>query len=411
MLRARITVFLDLLRGVGETAARRAAVLIWAVYVVVLAVIMVVQPDIGQVMTIYRNASEAWWQGDAVYVASARNGFFYLPQAAILFTPILFVPVVIGEALWRLLLVAVLAWSVWRMSGLIGGGRRHWAFLVMTVVAVSGSLSAARYGQTNVLLAAFLALAAVSLGRAAWKSSALWLLLSLASKPVGLVACLLAGACYPRRMILPLAGGAMLLGAVSFAHPDWRYVAGQYSLFAETMQFAQRAPKHSFCDVQGLVRTLGWLPPHEVMTAVRALAAVVALWFAWLSARRYDPVRGAFLCMLLAVLYLLLFNPRTESNSYVLLAPFLGLLVADAARRPGETGRFLWLIAFAAVLTCENWGALHDWTDLWLKAAATLVFSACLVRDIWRSRDPLGLRAPDHSPLAPCIVEAGAPAS
>ena len=139
-------------------------------------------------MTIYRDASAAWWRGEAVYTASSRNGFFYLPQAAMLFTPILWFPVVIGEALWRAVLVVSRAWSVWQMSGLFGGGRRKWTFLVMTVVAVSGSLSATRYGQTNVLLAAFLALAAVSLGRAAWKSSALWLLLSLASKPVGLVA-------------------------------------------------------------------------------------------------------------------------------------------------------------------------------------------------------------------------------
>ena len=284
------------------------------------------------------------------------------------------------------------------MSGLFGGGRRKWTFLVMTVVAVSGSLSATRYGQTNVLLAAFLALAAVSLGRAAWKSSALWLLLSLASKPVGLVACLLAGACYPRRMLLPLVCGLVVFGAVSFAHPDPRYVAGQYSLFAETMQFAQQTPKHSFCDVQGLVRTFGWLPPPGLMTAVRVLAAAVVMLLAWLSVRRYDAARGAFSCMLLAVLYLLLFNPRTESNSYVLLAPFLGVLVADAARRPGELARFLWLLAFAAVMTCENWGALHDWTDRWLKASATIVFSVWLAGDILRSRDLLGLCAPAERP-------------
>jgi len=394
MLRALINGRLESLARVSEGKALRAAVFIWAVYACVLAIIMVFQPDIGKVMTIYRDASAAWWSGEAIYVASSRQGFFYLPHAAILLTPILFFPVVVGEMLWRLVLVGLLAWSVWQLAGAFGGGRRRWTFLIMTVVAVALSLSAARYGQTNVPLAAFIALAVVSLGRAAWESSALWLLLSVASKPVGLVACLLAGACYPRKMILPLACGAVLFGAVTFIHPDPRYVAGQYTLFGETMGFAQLTPKHSFCDVQGLLRTFGWLPPHALMTAVRVLAAAAVLLLAWLSVRRYDAARGAFLCMLLAAIYLLLFNPRTESNSYVLLAPFIGVLVADAARRPGELGHFLWLVLYAAALTCENWGPLHKWTDLWFKAAATLVFSGFLVRDLVVACDPLGLRDP-----------------
>lgn len=396
MLRAKIDGLLVAFRDVPEKQALRVAVFIWAIYAVVLAIIMAVQLDIGLVMKIYRAASAAWWQGEPIYVASSRQGFFYLPQAAILFTPIDGFPVVIGEILWRLLIVTSLAWSVWKMSGLSGNIPRKWTFLVMTVVAVSGSLSAARFGQTNVPLAAFLAMAAVSLGRAAWKSSALWLMLSLVSKPVGIVSCLLAGACYPRKMILPLLCGTFLLVAISFLRPDSLYVAGQYRLFGETMEHAQQVPKHSFSDVQGLVRSLGWLPPQELMTAVRLLAALVVLLLAWLSVRRYDNVRGAFLCVLLSVIYLLLFNPRTESNSYVLLSPFLGLLLATAARQPADLKRFLWLLAFAAALTCENFGLFHNTTDLWLKPAATIVFTGFLVRDILQRRDPLGLPPPAH---------------
>jgi hypothetical protein len=99
--------------------------------------------------------------------------------------------------------------------------------------------------------------------------------------------------------------------------------------------------------------------------------------------------------MMLSALYLVLFNPRTETNSYVLLAPFLGVLIADCARHPHLLSRFLWLSGFTVILTCENWGALHKWTNLWLKAAASLVISWYLVRDIYLARDPLGLRKPD----------------
>jgi len=397
LLRLKFKNLLAALRDLPEQRALRVALFVWAVYLLVLGIIMAVQPDIGLVMKIYRNASAAWWQGEPVYVASSRQGFFYLPQAAMFFTPILFFPVAVGEILWRSLIVVLFAWSIWQMAGLFGPERRNWRFLVMTIVGLTGSLSAARYGQTNVPLAAFLALAAVSLARAAWKSSALWLLLALVSKPVGVASCLLAGACYPRKVILPLVCGAALLAALSFARTDAHYVAGQYRLFADTMEHARQVPKHSFCDVQGVLRTFGWLPPQNAMTAVRGLAALAALGIALLAVRRYDGVRGAFLCILFSVLYLLLFNPRTESNSYVLLAPFLGVFVADAARRPGDYGRLVWLLIFAATLTCENWGPLHRLTNLWLKASATMVFTGFLVRDVLKGSDPFGLSAPPGS--------------
>lgn len=392
LLRSKIKGLPGALRNLSERQALSAAVVVWTVYVLILAIIVAVQPDIGLVMKIYRSASAAWWQGEPIYVASSKQGFFYLPQAAMILTPLGWFPVVVGEMLWRALIVLLFAWSIWRLAGLFGSERRNWRFLVMTVVGVVGSLSAARYGQTNVPLAAFLALAAVSLAHSAWNSSALWLLLSLVSKPVGIVPCLLAGACYPRKVILPLVCGAALLGALSFVHPDARYVEGQYRLFAETMEHARKVPKHSFCDVQGICRTFGWLPPQAPMTAVRALAALVALLLAWISVRRYDAARGAFLCILWSVLYLLLFNPRTESNSYVLLSPFLGVLIANSALAPRESRHLLWLVVFAATLTCENWGALHHWTDHWLKPVAALAFTAWLMRDVLQGRDPMGLR-------------------
>lgn len=395
MLHTKFDVLFATLRNISEKRSFHFAFLIWAVYVTVLAVIMVVQSDIGLVMKIYREASTAWWQSEPIYVASARQGFFYLPQAAMILTPLGWFPVVVGEILWRALIVLLFAWSIWRLAGMFGSERRNWTFLVMTVVGVVGSLSAARYGQTNVPLAAFLALAAASLARSAWNSSALWLLLSLVSKPVGIVPCLLAGACYPRKVIVPLVCGGALLGALSFAHPDASYVEAQYRLFFETMEHARKVPKHSFCDVQAIFRTLGWLPPQAPMTAVRAFAALAALLLAWISVRRYDAARGAFLCILWSVLYLLLFNPRTESNSYVLLAPFLGVLIANATLAPRESRRCLWwLVAFAATLTCENWGALHHWTDHWLKPVATLAFTAWLLRDVIEGRDPIGMRDP-----------------
>jgi len=133
--------------------------------------------------------------------------------------------------------------------------------------------------------------------------------------------------------------------------------------------------------------------PALCVTGIRVLAAAATLGLAWLAIRRYDSARGAFVCLMLSAWYLLLFNPRTETNSYVLLAPFVGILVASAIRNPQHVGRLVALVAYAAILSCENWGPLHKLTNLWLKAAASLVFGGFLFADVLRGRDPLGLVA------------------
>lgn len=386
---------LEWLRALSERDAFRFALVLWAVYAVVIAGVVGFDDGIHSVMKIYREATANWWNGEAVYDPRPRNGYFYLPHVAIVLTPYTWLPVKVGEILWRWTLIAVLAYSVWQLARAFGHGRPRWIFLVVTAVTIAASLSAVSYGQTNALLAAFFVLAAVALGRAAWNSAAFWLVLSLAAKPIGMVGCLLAGASYPRRLVLPLAAGTVLLVGLSFLHPKENYVREQYALFAETMQVAQNTKKkHRFCDLEGIVYPLGITLPDKAMDAVRVLAALVTLLLALRAVRSYHAVRGAFVCLLLATLYLMLFNPRTETNSYVMLAPFVGVFVAAAAHRDESERRFWWLLVFSLILTVDNLGPLHNLAQPWLKPAATLVFTAFLVRDLLRRSDPLGLPEP-----------------
>jgi hypothetical protein len=389
---SRISGWIDALQGLPEARAMRLALFVWAVYAVIIAGIVAVQPDRRTVTPEYREACEEWWGGQDIYEVR-MHGYLYLPHAAILYTPFAALPVRVGEPLWRLVSLGLLAWSIWRLARRFGGSRAGLWFLIATVSALPASFSAARNGQMNLAMAALLALAAMDLGIRAWNRSSLWLLLSLAFKPLGLVPCLLAGGCYPRPMIWRLGLGGMLMGAVIFLHSNPEYVASQYELFVQTMQIAGKPKQPLFCDVQGMLLFFGMPLPDPVMTAVRALAAIGTLLVAWLGLRRYDAARGAFVCMLLAAWYLLLFNPRTETNSYILLAPFAGILVASAAQNPKFPGRFLALAVFALILSCENWGPLHKLTNLWLKAAAGLVFGVFLIRDVLTGRNPMELPA------------------
>ena len=89
----------------------------------------------------------------------------------------------------------------------------------------------------------------------------------------------------------------------------------------------------------------------------------------------------------LAADYLMLFNPRTETCSYVFLGPFVASLALFYAAMPGRK----WLgyaLGFGAIcLACDAFpkiGAfsIHDLTDRWLKPLVALLFLPVLIHFI-----------------------------
>ncbi len=106
--------------------------------------------------------------------------------------------------------------------------------------------------------------------------------------------------------------------------------------------------------------------------------------------RRLTLVQAAWTGGALAADYLKLFNPRTETCSYVFLGPF----VASLALHYSALGR-RWLargLGFAAVgLACDAFPRLgsfsvHDMTDRWFKPLIAVVFLAALVAFIFRTQ-------------------------
>jgi alpha-1,2-mannosyltransferase len=388
-MRNRIEGWVEALRGLPEGRALRVAVFIWVVYGLVIATIVAIQPDRRTVTPEYREAAEEWWAGEDIYEVR-MHGYLYLPHCALIYSPYAMLPLRVGEPLWRLTGIGLLGWSLWRLAGMFGGGRRGLVFLLATVAALPASFSAARNGQANLAMAGLLALAAFDFGIRAWNRGVLSLLFSFALKPLGAVPCLLAAGTWPLRLSWRFGVGLVLLALVGFVHWNPEFAARQYGLFVQTLQIAGKPNQALFCDLAGMFGAMGIAVPDPMMTGARVLAALATLGLAVVAARRYDAARAGFVCMALAALYLLLFNPRTETNSYVLVAPFAGIWAALAFVQ-GAGRRFWWLLAYAAVLSCENWGPLHQVTNLWLKALASLVVLVVLGSDLLRARSPLGL--------------------
>ncbi len=360
--------------------AARAALAIWLTYGSVLGVLVALEPDRRTVTPNYRQAAEKWWPGEEDIYTGKKKGFLYLPQAAILYSPFAILPKRLGEPLWRWVSLGILAWALWRAarvfrsSALPEGG----AFFLLTVLTFPASLASAGNGQMNILLAALFLHTAVCLAKQKWALSAGTLVLAFAWKPLAAVYFLLAGALLPKLRGL-LLGALVLAFALPFLHPSPEFVWRQFQLGAQVLRASSQPGFHEFCDLAGMFRTFGMPLSDGVWFILRAFAALGTLGLGWLALRRRPWPEAQLLLYALAVTYLVLFNPRTEANSYILLAPAVAIWTLRAFPSVGTerfSRLFLLLVGLAIALGCDSYGFIHHWTNLWFKALATSFFAA-----------------------------------
>ena len=134
--------------------------------------------------------------------------------------------------------------------------------------------------------------------------------------------------------------------------------------------------------------------PLAAKTVARVMFALGYLGLGAVAVRRLTLAESAWTVGALAADYLMLFNPRTETCSYVFLGPF----VASLALYYGTQGR-RWLargLGFAALgLACDAFPRLgsfsvHDMTDRWFKPLIAVVFLVALVAFILREEVSTG---------------------
>ena len=374
----------------------------WGVLALIITVLVAASPTRHTVTDAYRGAAAAWMgQGD-LYELGSVHGFLYLPQAAITFVPVLWLPRALGEIVWRLPWIALLAWSVWLLAARVETAsprpRHLWPwFLCLTMALLPCTLSSARNGQTNLPFAAALTWLGLALIDRRWTAALLLLLFLTVLKPIAAVPILLVGALYPAMRLRLLAGLAVLLLA-PFLDVHWSYVAHQYALCWQKLALAREPLTHDFCDFGGMMWTfLGHPLPQAAVQAVAVVMALVVLGLCAL-ALRVDPRFGPLWLTSLAAAYLMAFNPRTETNSYVILGAAILPFLADAtaARRCGEAA----VLAFGIVaLGSDSYGKpLHPWTHLWLKALLALAFIAYLAFRLARRQPLFPSAAPADAP-------------
>jgi len=296
----------------------KSAILLWIATIGFICAGLVFRFSHRNVTPDYHTAVQRWIAGQTVF-----GGFHYFPQFIFMFFPFHVLPAPWGDVVWRLLSSGLLAWGLWRLISLLDSQRTtSQLFFFATLIVLVPSFDALRNGQANVIFAAFTVHAAYSLAQSRWSAATLWLLLALVAKPIGLVMILLAALVY-RDLIWRLAIGIVLFLAFPFVFGRAGYVWSQYVQSVRHLGELSVITENRFADLNGLLRKLGFGLTGAVSQAVRVAAGGITAAVWWLAARRLGQPEQACFLLALATTYLMLFNPMTEENSYVIVMPAL----------------------------------------------------------------------------------------
>lgn len=384
-------------------AARRSGLALWAwvlwgVLILVVSVIVFRSPDRRTVTPNYREAAVAWWHAEDLYDETSISGFLYLPPSAILYSPFTFPPKPVGEALWRVVIGLLLAWSVWRLARLIGAEDWPRVFLVISVPVVLASIGSMANGQMNIPIAALFTHAAVDLAQRKWSRAVAAMTLAIAFKPIALPMLMLAAALHPRQVAWRAAVALLVLLLVPFVvqphllrfSPD--YVLRQYDMGLRTMlRSGHHGGAFTPADFSPVLEGLGLPLSSEAQLVIRLIAAPLMLLLAWAAQRRWGAAWGAVFLLALTGIYLTLFNPRAENLEYILPASAIAAFFALALLlrpRPLEAiglGCVLVGLAFAndlcnlVRLVVESEGLKRNHTVRPALTAMVLVYLAYLV--------------------------------
>lgn len=277
----------------------------------------------------YWQAGASWLAGRPLY-AQTGHGFIYLPQAAIVFAPFSALPPLTADVLWRLLAIGAYAYSIRRLARLCDNDSGIELFPLMTALCLPLAWDSARNGQATLLVTAMMIRAAVDLAGQRWTRAALWLCLGVAVKPLGTFLLLLAAVLY-RPVRGRLLAALALVAVIPFLMQRPDYVISQYRAWAGMAAIgANVGPAEEWAQLFGMLSIAGLRLSAVVQTEMRAAAAILTLGVCLVAVRRQPSTQAAVLLFVVHACFLMLFSPRTENNTYAVLAPAIAVLCAQA---------------------------------------------------------------------------------
>jgi hypothetical protein len=370
-------------RSVAPSRAWLSLTLAWSAWVAAFAITvwLVLSHYLNPIpYGVYAEAGRHWLRHKPLYDLTNIDGFQYFPQAAIIFSLFAKLGAVGGNVAWRAVNWTAYTFGMWRVSRRFVPDRYALAFLIATALSVVPSTGSLGNGQANLALAALMLHAAVELSLCRWNRATALLAFGLGLKPLMAPMLLLGWIIYPElRWRVPLA--LMLVAILPFALRDPNYVLTQYSDCWIKLKLCA-TPDRLFEDLRSLLSVAGFDLSHQAYMIVRLCGAAAVLGVGLWAHRRLSEPLASVLIASYAASYLMLFNPRTLSSSYVMTIGPAALLATQYlfARRAAIAAIVLailtcWTISYHVIPVVEHW----------LRPFACIAFWVVLVYETWWS--------------------------
>ena len=384
---------------------------LWLDLGIAVGVKVYLEPVLHSAYPCFEAGSRCWWNGESLYsIVVCGHEYRYAPAIAAAMVPLALLPTWLGSVLWYWLNIAAYLWSLfalmrWVLPGEWTPGRKA-AFLTLVFLASVRMIWAA---QSNALIFAMVAGAAVAVRRERWWAAAWLLAVPVHFKLWPVAAALLLIACWPRKLAVRFAVAVAAVGAIPFATKPAAWVCQQYAAWF-TMLFDRGQVRHVYRDAWTIWELIHEpVDPRAYMVLQLAAAAFVLL-LCWRHARRSLPVVGTLrvpqpadgtrsvpatsadgarsvpamttLTLILALwaAWQLTFGPGTERNTFGLIAPLTawGLVTAVIEKR----GRGLMIAAFA-LTALANFGVVERAFDDSLPAVLAMHPVGVLLFVVW----------------------------
>ena len=312
----------------------RWACVLWVIILMALCIRIFYWPRIHNTFLIFAQAGRNWHNGANLYgsVSPGLDVYRYSPLVAGLLAPLSLLPASLASVFWVLLNAAVFLATLFWWKETVSSSRIPFAVLALATLPLA--IAALHNGQSNALVIGLLLAGVAGVAGERWNLAAVFLALATLLKLYPLAVGLLLAALFPRRLAgrLAIALGIGLFLPFLLQQPG--YVFHQYGDWVTYLCSDDRTslPLNLWMrDFRLLCRVWLVAPPPGLYLLIQALTglAVAALCLG-AGCRRWPRRELLTLLTGLACCWMTLFGPGTEPNTYILLAPSLGLALVDA---------------------------------------------------------------------------------
>lgn len=363
---------------------------LWIGAFLVVLVLVLLAPDARTVSLAYRYGSQEFLAGRPLYDIQSEMGYLYAPAFAALYVPILKLGPQLGGLVWHIIGFTVLTFAAMRQVRKLGGGELPWLLSFGLFLALPMALGAIRNGQATILLTGACWLLTLSALEGRRAETFFWASVAIIAKPTAIIMLLLVGA-LRLRLIPVLVMAVLFVLALPYAFAPAAYLNDQYRVFGQmlTSMAVDNTSHFVPTDFTAPFTKMGLPIPEFGATIIRIVMALFTLSMVLWFDRKLERGPAGLAIFLTATLYMCVFNPRVEPNTYAMIAVPAGLAIALLWReeRGGVLASVLSVVLFLTGLTGVD-RHVHDFLYPWFRPIAVTVIAGSLIWWFWaKARD------------------------